>query len=73
MRYIVLAALLLTACGDHRRVPKESCSSVATGRVDTIVTNVCGAFDSKGNCTVQVPQFTETKEVVTTCSFREWQ
>lgn len=70
---ILLIALLLVGCGETRNVPKKSCSSVYTGKTDTYVQMICAGYDSKGTCTVQVPQIIESKEVITTCTFRECQ
>lgn len=69
----LLIVLLISGCGgETRTVPKKSCSSVYTGRTDTYVQMICAGYDSKGTCTVQVPQIIESKEIVTTCTFKEW-
>ena len=74
MRALTLAALalILTACGPTREVPRESCNSAPTGRVREDMTMTCFAYNANGTCSNQMPVYTTYREVVTTCTFKEW-
>ena len=62
---------------DYIKVPVESCQEASTGhqRQETILSHYqCFAFDDKGNCTMNIPQYQDVTrvEVQTWCSWKEW-
>ncbi len=79
----ILVSVLLLVSGCHKKdaymdVPVSSCTSRYTGRTDnqTIQTgSTCFGYDSKGICTVSVPQYSvvEYREVAYSCNFSKWQ
>ena len=61
----LMLLLLLCACTRSKVIeaPVESCTRTLTGRTDmsTSTNYICAGYDSKGNCTVQVPNVTTTE------------
>lgn len=66
---MILLALLCAGCSNSISVPVEACQRAYTGRTDTMVTYQCASYDSKGQCNVNMPVFTTTREVRYDCAF----
>jgi len=77
----VCIALVIAMLTKHKKeyikAPIESCQEASTGnkRQETVLSHYqCFAFDDKGNCTMNIPQYQDVTrvEVQTWCSWKEW-